>query len=40
MIQRGMSADEIVKVLQAQSKPAKKGCRDKDHAPDMADCKN
>jgi hypothetical protein len=37
MIQRGMSADEIVKVLQAQSRPAKKGCRDRQPLHELAE---
>jgi hypothetical protein len=37
MIRRGMSAEEIVQVLEARSKPAKKRAGDKTPQPEMAD---
>ena len=40
MIQRGMSPEDIVKILQAQSRPAKKRCRDREPAHEMADYKS
>ncbi len=36
MIQRGMSADDIVKVLQAQSHPSRKGCRSRMPLEELA----
>jgi len=36
MIQRGMSAEDIVKVLQVRSYPARKGCRPEMPRDDLA----